>query len=326
GGRGGRQPLDEEAPLTSSEPLKEKDVVSTYSEHSFDLLGHASVARGGFCLFSLKDFPFVLVINLLYFPLDVVEDALAQGAEGLGLMQNEDHQVLGNKQKLEEDASDCTRVDGDGVEFSPEGGDYFPTMEHHTFYEDALDRFLTLAELLNMENIKGAGLDELKRDLSTEESVAHKCKDSIVENEHEIMSLCGIKHFLVIWYRPSFLKAASESSHFVLRANIEPNKADQEEVAELDLDQLPTSASIVLVSSIRASLGYPQSCHVGHAPCLTNTNATDSGPEPSFDRPAISGVPFWHRMSPSDCLDPRYAPEDHYILFTLTSAKAIPWL
>ncbi|GJT82178.1 hypothetical protein Tco_1056520 [Tanacetum coccineum] len=26
-------------------------------------------------------------------------------------------------------------------------------------------------------------------------------------------------------------------------------------------------------------------------------------PEPSFDRPAISGVPFWHRMSPSYCLD-----------------------
>nr|GEX68654.1 hypothetical protein [Tanacetum cinerariifolium] len=77
---------------------------------SFDLLGHASVAQGGFCLFSLKDFPLVHIINLLYFPLDVVEDALAQGAEGLGLMQNKDHQVLGNEQKLEEDASDCTRV------------------------------------------------------------------------------------------------------------------------------------------------------------------------------------------------------------------------
>nr|GEW83402.1 copia protein [Tanacetum cinerariifolium] len=95
----------------------------------FDLPVHASVGRGGFCLFSLKDFPFVLVINLLYSPLDVVEDALAQGADGLGLMKNEDHQVLGNKQKLEEDASDCTRVDDDGVEFSSEGGDYFPTMD-----------------------------------------------------------------------------------------------------------------------------------------------------------------------------------------------------
>ncbi|GKF11921.1 hypothetical protein Tco_0049847, partial [Tanacetum coccineum] len=58
---------------------------------SFDLPVHVSVAQGGFFLFSLKDFPFVLVINLLYFPLDVVEDALAQGANGLGLMKNEDH-------------------------------------------------------------------------------------------------------------------------------------------------------------------------------------------------------------------------------------------
>ncbi|GJV95203.1 hypothetical protein Tco_1546780 [Tanacetum coccineum] len=36
-------------------------------------------------------------------PDHVIQDALAQGAEGLGLMQNEDHQVLGNEQKLEED-------------------------------------------------------------------------------------------------------------------------------------------------------------------------------------------------------------------------------
>nr|GFA64987.1 hypothetical protein [Tanacetum cinerariifolium] len=34
--------------------------------------------------------------------------------------------------KLEKDALDCTRVDGDGVEFSPEGGDYFPTMGDET--------------------------------------------------------------------------------------------------------------------------------------------------------------------------------------------------
>ncbi|GJV57379.1 hypothetical protein Tco_1458384 [Tanacetum coccineum] len=31
--RAAKQPLDEEAPLTSSKPLKEKDVASTYSEH-----------------------------------------------------------------------------------------------------------------------------------------------------------------------------------------------------------------------------------------------------------------------------------------------------
>nr|GEY17807.1 hypothetical protein [Tanacetum cinerariifolium] len=56
---------------------------------SFDLLGHASVAQGGFCLFSLKYFPFVLVINLLYFPLDVVEDALAQGSDHFLTMGDE---------------------------------------------------------------------------------------------------------------------------------------------------------------------------------------------------------------------------------------------
>ncbi|GJT98969.1 hypothetical protein Tco_1094487 [Tanacetum coccineum] len=75
---------------------------------SFNLLVCASVAQGGFCLFSLKDFPFVLVIDLLYFPLDVVEDALAQ------VMSLK----VGGKI-----ASNCTRVDDDGVEFYPKGGD-----------------------------------------------------------------------------------------------------------------------------------------------------------------------------------------------------------
>nr|GEX26111.1 hypothetical protein [Tanacetum cinerariifolium] len=172
-------------------------------------------------------------------------DALAQGAEGLGLMQNEDHQVLGNEQKLEEDASDCTRVDDDSVEFFPE--------ERHKVCEGALDRSFNLTELLKMETIhtegeltkvyehstqsideltefkyglmqQGVALDELKHDLSTEEFVAHKCKDAIVKNKLEIISLC--------------------------EANIEPNKADPEEVADMDLNQLPTSASVVRVSSI----------------------------------------------------------------------------
>ncbi|GJR21228.1 retrovirus-related pol polyprotein from transposon TNT 1-94 [Tanacetum coccineum] len=35
-------------------------------------------------------------------------------------------------------------------------------------------------------------------------------------------------------------------------------------------------------------------------------------PEPSFDRLAISGVPFWHQMSPSYCLDLRSAPEFYF--------------
>ncbi|GKD54027.1 hypothetical protein Tco_1287414 [Tanacetum coccineum] len=118
-------------------------LVSMLAGPIFDLPVLASVAQGGFFLFSLKYFPFVLIIDLLYFPLDVVEDALAQGADGLGLMKNEDHQVLGNEQKLEEDVSDCTRVDDDSVEFSPEDGDYFPPI-------DVLDRSLYLAELLKM--------------------------------------------------------------------------------------------------------------------------------------------------------------------------------
>ncbi|GJX56604.1 hypothetical protein Tco_0286501 [Tanacetum coccineum] len=105
---------------------------------------------------------------------NVVEDALAQGADGLGLMKNKDHQVFKNKQKLEEDASDY-----------------------------------------------GASLDELKHDLSTEESMAQKYKDTIVENKREI-----------------------------IRVNIKPNKAGSKEVADLDLDQLPTSDFVVLVSSI----------------------------------------------------------------------------
>ncbi|GKE74223.1 hypothetical protein Tco_1536264, partial [Tanacetum coccineum] len=111
---------------------------------SFNLLVCASVAQGGFCLFSLKEFPFVLVIDLLYFPLDVVEDALAQGADGLGLMKNEDRQVLGNEQKLEDNASNCTRVDDDGVEFYPKGGDNCPTMGDETKKDKCSIFFLLL--------------------------------------------------------------------------------------------------------------------------------------------------------------------------------------
>ncbi|GJR74521.1 hypothetical protein Tco_0086886 [Tanacetum coccineum] len=193
------------------------DLVQSFDlVRSFDLPVHASVAQGGFCIFSWKYFPFVLVIDFPYFPLDVVDDALAQGADGLRLMKNEDHQVLGSEQKLEEDASDCTRVDDDGVEFSPEGSDYFPTMSDE-IKKDKCSIFLLFLIIC----IQGVGLDKLKHDLSTEESVAQKCKDAIVKNKCEI-----------------------------IRANIKPNKACSEEVADLDLDQLPTSAFIVLVSSI----------------------------------------------------------------------------
>ncbi|GJX77713.1 hypothetical protein Tco_0324524 [Tanacetum coccineum] len=154
-----------------------------------------------------------------YEPMVVRKDALAQGADGLGLMKNEDHQVLGNEQKLEKDASDYTKVDDDGVEFSPEGGGYFPIMGDET-KKDKCYIFLLLLIIC----IQGAGLDELKHDLSTEEFIAQKCKDVIVKNKREI-----------------------------IRANIEPNKAGSEEVADLDPDQLPTLAFVVLVEIFPAS-------------------------------------------------------------------------
>nr|GEW04196.1 hypothetical protein [Tanacetum cinerariifolium] len=108
------------------------------------------------------------------------------------LMKNEDHQVLRNKQKVEEDAFDCTRVDDDGVEFSPEGGDYFPIMG-----------------------------DETKKD---------NCSIFLL-----LLIICIV---LMLIDRASY------------GANIKPNKAGSEEVADLNPDQLPTFAFVVLVSSI----------------------------------------------------------------------------
>ncbi|GJT98698.1 hypothetical protein Tco_1094216, partial [Tanacetum coccineum] len=163
-------------------------------DESFDLPVYASVAQGGSCLFSLKDFPYVLVIDLIYFPLDVVEDALAQGADGLGLMKNEDHQLTEFKSRIMQ---------------------------------------------------QGAGLDELKHDVSTEESVAQKCKDAIVKNKREI-----------------------------IRANIKPNKASSEEVADLDPDQLPTSAFV-------GSSG-PEDCLLI---LLRQDGADDSGPAERIGTP-----------------------------------------
>ncbi|GJT86224.1 hypothetical protein Tco_1067941 [Tanacetum coccineum] len=258
---------------------------ASFSFGGSELVRGASSSHG--CSISLEILPYqrlfhhplVEIISLSFpvFCFDVVEDALAQGADGLGLMKNEDHQVLGNEQKLEEDASDCTRVDDDGVEFSPE--------------DDVLDRSLYLAELLKMAlqlmnlltallfshdsemNIRCSslahsyerlllkakhstqsigeltefksrlmqhrtGLDELKHDLSTEESVAQKCKIAIVKNKREI-----------------------------IRENIEPNKVGSEEVANLDPDQLPTLAFV-------GSFG-PEGCLLI---LLRQDGADDSGP------------------------------------------------
>nr|GEW56054.1 hypothetical protein [Tanacetum cinerariifolium] len=189
---------------------------------SFDLPVYASVAQSGFCLFSLKHFSFLLVIDLLYFPLDVVEDVLAQGSDGLGLMKNEDHQVLRNEQKLEEDASDCTRVDDDGVEFSPEDAHSYnrlPLKAKAEFSEQPTMHVAGPASGLNTlkENCKGAGLDELKHDLSIEESVAQKCKNAIVENKREIISLCVLSIFLVdvvnlAWAEPNKCSGEADMS------------------------------------------------------------------------------------------------------------------
>nr|GEV18213.1 reverse transcriptase domain-containing protein [Tanacetum cinerariifolium] len=49
---------------------------------------------------------------------------------------------------------------------------------------------------------------------------------------------------------------------------------------------------------------------------LTNTDATDSGPKPSFNRPAIFGVPFWHQG-----LIQRSAPEDYYRVINMINGK-----
>ncbi|GKA52141.1 hypothetical protein Tco_0745337 [Tanacetum coccineum] len=134
--------------IASSWPKEPFDAIKKIDSQNFQSWVECSLkylvwSFGGFCLFSLKDFPFVLDIDFPYFPLDVVEDALAHGADGLGLMKNEDHQVLGNEQKLKEDAFDYTRVDDDGVEFSLEGGDYFPTMGDET-KKDKCSIFLLL--------------------------------------------------------------------------------------------------------------------------------------------------------------------------------------
>nr|GEV66342.1 hypothetical protein [Tanacetum cinerariifolium] len=247
---------------------------------SFDLPVHASVAQVGFCLFFLKDFPFVLVIDMLYFPLDVVEDALAQGDDGLGLMKNEDHQVLGNEQKLEEDAFCCTRVDDDGAKFSLEGGDYFPTMGDET-KKDKLFIFLLLLiiciVLMLMDRASYAYSCErlLLKAKATffEQPTMHVASlasglNTPKENrqrfyEHSTQSIGELTEFKSGRMQQGTgldeqkhdlstkeSKAALKSSYFVPGANIEPNKAGLEEVVDPDQDQLPTLDFVVLVSSI----------------------------------------------------------------------------
>ncbi|GKC15330.1 hypothetical protein Tco_1012112 [Tanacetum coccineum] len=149
-----------------------------------------------------------------YGEVDVVEGALAQGADGLGLMKNEDHQVLGNEQKLEDDASDCTRVDDDSVEFSPEGGDYFPTMGDES-KKDKCSIFVLLLIICIVFMLMDRAF-----------------------YEHSTQSIGELTEFK----SGLMQKGAGE--------NIKPNKAGSEEVADLDPDQLPTSAFVVLVSSI----------------------------------------------------------------------------
>ncbi|GKB34579.1 hypothetical protein Tco_0879521, partial [Tanacetum coccineum] len=186
--------------------MRRKDIIG------FDLPVRASIAQGGFCLFTLKDFP-----------LDVVEDALAQGADGLGATQDGDCILARTLQSMNRLttllfshdfemnircsslAYSCERLLLKAkAEFS----------EQPTMHVNGPASGLNTPRRTN----KGAGLDEPKHDLSTEESVAQK--------------------------------SASESSYFVPGANIKPNKSGSEEVADLDPDKLPTLAFIVLVSSI----------------------------------------------------------------------------
>ncbi|GJY15398.1 hypothetical protein Tco_0385820, partial [Tanacetum coccineum] len=125
----------------------------------------------------------------------VIKDASAQGAEGLGLMKNEDHQVLGNEQRLKEGAPDCTRGDAVGVECSPEGESVVPPK----YTEEEWGQIdVPFVDPLNKEIFKdltdstrSIGLDELKHDPSAKESVTHECKDVIAENEQEIISSFG---------------------------------------------------------------------------------------------------------------------------------------
>ncbi|GKA61250.1 hypothetical protein Tco_0760657, partial [Tanacetum coccineum] len=191
------------------------------------------------------------------------QDALAQGDNGLGLMKNEDHQVLGNEQKLEEDASDCTRA---GDETKKDKCSIFLLLLiicivlmliNRASYSHSCGRLLlkakadlSIGELTEFKSglvQQGAGLDELNHDLSTKESVAQK--------------------------------SASESSYFVPGANIEPNKAGSEEVADLDPNQLPTSAFV--------GFSGPEDYLLI---LLRQDGAGDSGLGLSFDIPASNEV------------------------------------
>ncbi|GKE18582.1 hypothetical protein Tco_1426159 [Tanacetum coccineum] len=128
--------------------------------------------------------------------------------------------------KLEDDSPAYTRVDDDGVEFSPEGGDYFPTMGDETKKDKCLIFLLLLIiclvlmlmkrvsylrsiqkrsgikfmflllDSLNKDSTQSIGLGELKHDPYAKESVTHECKDVIAENKHEILSLVGWPPFL----------------------------------------------------------------------------------------------------------------------------------
>ncbi|GJY37676.1 hypothetical protein Tco_0424040 [Tanacetum coccineum] len=184
-------------------------------------------------------------------------DALAQGAEGVKV--DEYHQVLGNEDRLEEDVPYRTRVDDDGVEFSPEGGDYFPTIGDEIKKEKCslfLLLLITCLVLMLMAPFEfseqptvqvvgpasepdtlmqqGVGLDELKHDPSAEESLTHECKDVIVENEYEIISLVVLSIFLQVDIDHLFRKLLQMVSNFVLGAKTELNKADLEEVADVE--------------------------------------------------------------------------------------------
>ncbi|GJU07059.1 hypothetical protein Tco_1123489, partial [Tanacetum coccineum] len=137
-----------------------------------------------------------------------------------------------------------------GLKFTWELEDYMKSK----YPQLIVDRVLTEFKSGLMQ--QGAGLDELKHDQSTEESVAQK--------------------------------SALESSYFVTRENTEPNKVGSEEVADMDPDQLPTSAFVVLVSSIIpiSNLSHKTFAHTLVSVELLRNSGGDSEPDLSFDKSA----------------------------------------
>nr|GEV86538.1 hypothetical protein [Tanacetum cinerariifolium] len=262
-------------------------------------------------------------------------DALAQGADGLGLMKNEDHQVLKNEYKLEEDASDCTRVDDDGVEFSPKGSDYFPTMGDET-KKDKCSIFLLLLIIC------------IFLMLMDRASYAHSSERLLLKDKAEFfkqptMHVAGLMTLDLVC--PStyqlFWSSSGDSGpdvSFDMSASLEHfSSSTRARLATSTPRTITLDGAGGLISYLcmrccfwmlhrrtitlddaEPSISYLCQCSrlfdvllydgltsicLGQRSGLTNTDATNSGPESSFDHPAIFKVPFRNQVC-SRCLLP----------------------